>query len=135
MVKVDDSGQVTLITGASELGQGSETVLAMMVAEGMRVPLEAGDVAHPAPATERQVEHRGNLSAAYGFGAHVAEVEVDPGTGMVRLLGYWTAHDVGRAINPMSCEGQIEGGTAMGIGLALSEGLVIFAGQLPAPTP
>ncbi|HEY4620119.1 MAG TPA: molybdopterin cofactor-binding domain-containing protein, partial [Gaiellaceae bacterium] len=85
------------------------------------------------PPTERQVEHRGNISAAYGFGAHVAEVEVDPGTGMVRLLGYWAAHDVGRAINPMSCEGQVEGGTAMGIGLALSEELVIFDGQIAAP--
>jgi xanthine dehydrogenase molybdenum-binding subunit len=85
------------------------------------------------PPTENQVEHRGNISAAYGFGAHVAEVEVDPGTGMVRIVGYWTAHDVGRAINPMSCEGQIEGGTAMGIGLALSEELVIYDGQIAAP--
>jgi xanthine dehydrogenase molybdenum-binding subunit len=44
MVKVDDSGQVTLITGASELGQGSETVLAMIVAEEMGVPLDAVQV-------------------------------------------------------------------------------------------
>ena len=224
MVKVDDSGQVTLITGASELGQGSETVLAMIVAEEIGVPLAAlhvvnsdtdvkpwdvgvhasrttfvaGNAARMAaakvrdelletasevlgapidqlsirdgtvevageperrmdyarlvrrlllrqkgsvvmatafydPPTQMQENHRGNISAAYGFGAHVAEVEVDPGTGMVRLLNLWTAHDVGRAINPMSCEGQIEGGAAMGIGLALSEELVIFDGKIAAP--
>jgi xanthine dehydrogenase molybdenum-binding subunit len=85
------------------------------------------------PPTQKQVDQRGNISAAYGFGAHVAEVEVDPGTGIVRVLNLWTAHDVGRAINPMSCEGQIEGGAAMGIGLALSEELVIFDGQIAAP--
>lgn len=225
IVKVDDSGQVTLISGSSELGQGSETALAMIVAEEMGVPIEsvqvvnsntdikpwdvgvhasrttfvAGNAARLAaaeardklltaaaellgsppgdlrirngmvevaaepdrriefaravrrrllreegsvvmatafydPPTEHQdKEYRGNISAAYGFGAHVAEVEVDPGTGMVRLLNLWTAHDVGRAINPMSCEGQLEGGSAMGAGLALSEELVIFDGQIAAP--
>ena len=85
------------------------------------------------PPTEMQKEYSGNISAAYGFGAHVAEVEVDPDTGMVRLLNLWTAHDVGRAINPMLCEGQIEGGAAMGIGLALSEEIVIFDGRIAAP--
>lgn len=86
------------------------------------------------PPTENQDEsYRGNISASYGFGAHVAEVEVDPGTGMVRVLNLWTAHDVGRAINPMLCEGQIEGGAAMGVGLALSEELAIFSGQIVAP--
>jgi CO/xanthine dehydrogenase Mo-binding subunit len=224
MVKVDDSGQITLISGSSELGQGSETALAMIVAEEMHVPLDAvhvinsntdvkpwdvgvhasrttfvaGNAARMAaadareqllqtaselfevpvdrleivdgvvrlvedpgtsidyarlvrrrllrehgsivmatafydPPTEMQKEYKGNISAAYGFGAHVAEVEVDPETGMVRLLGLWCAHDVGRAINPMSCEGQIEGGAAMGIGLALSEELVIFEGRIAAP--
>jgi xanthine dehydrogenase molybdenum-binding subunit len=85
------------------------------------------------PTHHQDKEYRGNISAAYGFGAHVAEVEVDPGTGMVRLLNLWTAHDVGRAINPMSCEGQIEGGAAMGVGLALSEELVMFDGLIAAP--
>ena len=80
------------------------------------------------PPTEPQDErYHGNISAAYGFGAHVAEVEVDPGTGQVRLLNLWTAHDVGRAINPMAVEGQIEGGAAMGIGLGLTEELLIDA--------
>ncbi len=86
------------------------------------------------PPTQQQDDHyHGNISASYGFGACVAEVEVDPGTGMVRLLDLWTANDVGRAINPMSCEGQIEGGTVMGIGLALSEELPTHEGRMQAP--
>ncbi len=225
MIKIDDSGRVALISGSSELGQGSETALAMIVAETLGVPLEAVSVSHSDtdvkpwdvgvhasrttfvagnaariaaekareellagaaelldrpveslaihdgvispidepevmlrydkavrrrllkegssiimtsafydPPTQRQDErYIGNISATYGFGAHVAEVEVDPDTGMVRLLGLWAAHDVGRAINPMSCEGQIEGGAVMGIGLALSEELPAEEGRFPAP--
>ena len=88
------------------------------------------------PPTERQTkEYIGNISATYGFGAHVAEVEVDPDTGEVTLLGLWAAHDVGRAINPMTVEGQIEGDAVMGIGLALSEELPVATedGAIMAP--
>ena len=88
------------------------------------------------PPTERQnKEYIGNISATYGFGAHVAEVEVDPDTGEVTLLGLWAAHDVGRAINPMTVEGQIEGDAVMGIGLALSEELPVATedGAIMAP--
>ena len=86
------------------------------------------------PPTQGQDErYHGNISASYGFGACVAEVEVDPETGMVRVLDLWTANDVGRAINPMSCEGQIEGGTVMGIGLAVSEELATADGAMLAP--
>ncbi len=55
------------------------------------------------------------------FHCHAAEVEVDPGTGMVRVLRYAAAHDIGRAINPTLIEGQIEGGVMQGIGMALME--------------
>lgn len=57
------------------------------------------------------------------YAAHVAKVAVDPETGMVRVLDYVAAQDVGRAINPVSVEGQIHGGVAQGIGWALLEGL------------
>lgn len=59
------------------------------------------------------------------YGSHFAEVEVDTETGKVRVLNYVAAHDVGKAINPMSLEGQIEGAIQMGIGYALTEGLEI----------
>jgi CO/xanthine dehydrogenase Mo-binding subunit/aerobic-type carbon monoxide dehydrogenase small subunit (CoxS/CutS family) len=59
--------------------------------------------------------------AVYGFGAHMAEVEVDVELGTVRVLKVIAAHDVGRAINPTLIEGQIEGGVAQGLGMALME--------------
>jgi aldehyde oxidoreductase len=59
--------------------------------------------------------------AVYGYGAHLAEVEVDLDLGTVKVLKITAAHDVGRAINPVLVEGQIEGGIAQGIGMALME--------------
>ncbi|MGE0212912.1 MAG: molybdopterin-dependent oxidoreductase [Parvibaculaceae bacterium] len=59
--------------------------------------------------------------AVYGFGAHMAEIEVDMELGMVTVLKITAAHDVGRAINPTLVEGQIEGGVAQGLGFALME--------------
>jgi carbon-monoxide dehydrogenase large subunit len=54
-------------------------------------------------------------------GCHVAEVEVDPDTGEVRLLGYTVADDVGTVVNPLTLEGQVHGGVAQGVGQALME--------------
>ena len=59
--------------------------------------------------------------AVYGFGAHLAELEVDLDLGTVKALKITAAHDVGRAINPTLIEGQIEGGVAQGLGMALME--------------
>jgi len=59
--------------------------------------------------------------AVYGYGAHLAEVDVDLDLGTVKVLKITAAHDVGRAINPVLVEGQIEGGVAQGIGMALME--------------
>lgn len=58
------------------------------------------------------------------YGAHFAEVEVNKKTGEIKVLNYVAAHDVGKAINPMSVEGQIEGAIQMGIGYALTEGII-----------
>jgi xanthine dehydrogenase molybdenum-binding subunit len=225
ILKLDDFGKVSLLTGASEIGQGSETVLAMIVAEELGVPLGrvevvnsdtsikpwdvgvhasrttfiAGNAAllaaralkdkllalgatvmderaealelaagrvrvkgHP----ERGMEYdrvvraghfreggrtlvaeafydppnemlskdlRGNVSAAYGFAAQAALVEVSLATGEVRVLTVASAHDVGRALNPLAAEGQIHGGIHMGLGYALSEELHIEAGRVLNP--
>lgn len=59
----------------------------------------------------------------YTFGAHCVEVDVDEGTGQVEVRRAWCAHDAGRAINPVSCEGQIQGGFVQGIGYALTEAM------------
>ncbi len=64
---------------------------------------------------------QGKPYAVYGYGAHLAEVEVDMRLGTVKVTHVVAAHDVGRAINPNLVEGQIEGGVAQGIGMALME--------------
>ena len=222
IVKLDDFGKVSVITGATEIGQGSETVLAMIVAETLGVPLGRVDVvnsdtavkpwdvgAHAsrttfiagnaarlaaeklrtellaiaasileAPADRlalrdgfafvrdepgRRVPYdrvaraghlreggrplvaeafydpptamldkdlRGNVSATYGFAAQAALVDVDEATGRVEVVKLASAHDVGRALNPLAAEGQIHGGIHMGLGYALSERLVVEDGQV-----
>lgn len=213
MVRVDDFGRVSVVCGATDIGQGSETMMVQIAADALGVPAdrvdllpggtdvkpwdvgvhasrttfiagnavlkaaqdaraqllaeaarqlgvkdvsmrdgvvtgggksisydkvvraghfrEAGQMilgrAFYDPPNERADERgRGNISAAYAFGAQAAEVEVDIETGVIRVLRVAAAHDVGRAINPAAVEGQIEGGVAMGIGYALLE--------VPGPT-
>ena len=203
VVKIDDFGRVTVIVGATDIGQGMETVVAQMAAEELGVPMEAVSVAQAdtdvrpwdvgvhasrpafnagnavrlaAQDAKRQVEearkslnldasapydrvlrsahfrdrgsmvigrafydppnamadagYKGNISAAYTFGAHGVEVEVDTETGRVEVLRVVAAHDVGRAINPMQVEGQIEGGVLQGIGYSLLEEVVLEEGRM-----
>ncbi len=66
----------------------------------------------------------GEPYATYGFAAQIAYVEVDTELGSVRPLSFAAAHDVGRTINPNLVEGQIHGGIAQGIGLALMESYI-----------
>jgi carbon-monoxide dehydrogenase large subunit len=61
------------------------------------------------------------LLAAFPYGCHVCEVEVDPETGAVRIVRYAAVDDVGRAVNPMIVHGQVQGGITHGIGQALLE--------------
>ncbi len=203
MVKVDDFARVTVIVGATDIGQGMETVAAQMAAEELGVPLEnirvastdtdvrpwdvgvhasrttfiAGNAIRlaaqdakaqieearkalglaPTDSIEKVVRsahfraggnvvigraffdppnammddgYHGNVSAAYVFGAHGVEVEVDVETGAVRVLRVVAAHDVGRAINPMQVEGQIEGGVLQGLGYALYEEVLLRDGAM-----
>jgi CO/xanthine dehydrogenase Mo-binding subunit len=69
----------------------------------------------------------------YVFGTQIAEVEVDTDTGEVQVLGFWAAHDVGRAVNPQGVEAQIEGAVVMGIGHALMEDFQIRDGRTVTP--
>jgi 4-hydroxybenzoyl-CoA reductase subunit alpha len=68
-------------------------------------------------------------SAAYSYSAAVAEVEVDPDTGIVRVPTIWIAHDIGQAINPVLVMGQVEGGVYMGLGEALMEEMAYRANR------
>jgi CO/xanthine dehydrogenase Mo-binding subunit len=71
---------------------------------------------------------RGKVFPDYTFGAHAVEVEVDVETGTVRVLKHVAAHDVGRAINPQSVAGQIQGGAVQGLGYGLMEEVVLHEG-------
>lgn len=222
IIKMDDFGKVDVFTGATDIGQGADTVIAQIVAEELGIPVEDVNVIHndtdvcpwdvgvhasrttfvagnsalyaarkikarlieivskileipqedveirngiafsksdpqksiPVARAIRRAhfttggsmlmaEHfydpnnenlgkdfKGNLSTAYTYGTHGVEVEVDTETGKVKILKYVAAHDIGRAINPLLLEGQIEGGALMGIGFALSERLIYQNGYL-----
>ncbi|MDQ2927896.1 MAG: molybdopterin-dependent oxidoreductase, partial [Pseudomonadota bacterium] len=73
------------------------------------------------PTVPLDADGQGVPYATYGFAAQMAELEVDLELGTVRLIRIHAAHDVGRAINPTLVEGQIHGGVAQGIGMALME--------------
>ncbi|MGH7467608.1 MAG: xanthine dehydrogenase family protein molybdopterin-binding subunit [Longimicrobiales bacterium] len=212
-IQIERSGRVTVLTGASEIGQGSDSVVAYIAAEELGVPLEyvrvfsadtdlvpvdlgayssretfmvgnacldagrklkaaiqntiaeawsvapaqialaggwafdARDSSHRIPISEafnlaeaklgplaavgsyntpKDVHgtYRGGTigaSPAYSFTAHIAQVEVEPESGFVRIDKIWIAHDCGRALNPVLVEGQMEGSTYMGAAEALME--------------
>jgi 4-hydroxybenzoyl-CoA reductase alpha subunit len=71
------------------------------------------------------VTGRGNFSMAFSFGAKAMEVEVDPGTGQIKVLDVAASQDLGKAINPLGAIGQIEGAVHMGLGFAMSEEIVL----------
>jgi len=226
ILEIDDFASVTLITGASEIGQGSETVLAQITAEELGLPLErikvlnddtairpwdvgvhasrttfvggnsalfaarkarvkllaAASAQLSVPADELDIRQgkvvrdsdgevlsdlakiiralhfsgkaeivvthhyfepesvmqnrgfKGNVSPTYAFATQVAEVEVDMETGVVKVLRLTAVHDLGRVINRMGAEGQVEGGIVMGLGYALSEELQVEDGHVMNPS-
>ena len=225
ILKLDDFGQVTLITGASEIGQGSETVLSQLVCEELGLPMSAltvvnNDTAitpwdvgvhasrttfiagnsalgaarlakakilaaaarkfecaaeeldlrgghvvkavsgealidlprlmrnlhfsdkaelvmttyyYEPPSSYQDKRYKGNVSAAYAWASQVVEVEVDTDTGIVKMTKITAAHDVGRVLNRLGIEGQIEGGVVMGQGYALTESLIVENGVTRNP--
>jgi CO/xanthine dehydrogenase Mo-binding subunit len=82
------------------------------------------------PVVGRGSVHDMNPSPVTSFTAQVAEVSVDPETGEVRLLRLTTAHDVGKVLNPLDHQGQIEGAVVQGIGYGLSEELGVHEGRV-----
>jgi carbon-monoxide dehydrogenase large subunit len=82
------------------------------------------------------VESQGDVDGpSWPNGTHICEVEIDPETGITRVVRYTTVDDVGIAVNPMLVAGQVHGGVAQGIGQALYEGVIYDAdGQLLTAT-
>src|SRR3984893_16415973 len=95
-----------------------------------------GTGSHAPPPDARGGKHKGagvGPSPAYSYAAQVAEVSVDEQTGEVTVHKVWAAHDCGRALNPVSVEGQIIGSVWMGMGQALTEEMVWKDGMLMNP--
>jgi xanthine dehydrogenase molybdenum-binding subunit len=85
------------------------------------------------PSHHQDKGFKGDVSAAYAWASQVIEVEVDTDTGVVRMLKVTAAHDVGRVLNRLGIEGQIEGGIVMGEGYALTEELIVENGVIRNP--
>jgi 4-hydroxybenzoyl-CoA reductase subunit alpha len=103
-----------------------------------------GTGSYAPPPEARGGKHKGGgvgPSPAYSYSAQVAEVSVDEDTGEVTVHKVWAAHDCGRALNPVSVEGQIIGSVWMGMGQALTEemvwkdGMLMNAGMLEYRSP
>jgi len=90
---------------------------------------------YAAPKCEFEGENsQGTTYLQYTYGAVVAEIQVDTELGVVKPVKITAAYDAGRAINPLSVEGQIEGGTIQGLGYGLTEQLVHLGGMVVNPT-
>jgi CO/xanthine dehydrogenase Mo-binding subunit len=112
-----------------------------LACEGVREELErrGGALDEPIEVT-RTFRHRptvpldekgqGDAHVTFAFAAHRAVVDVDTELGLVRVVEIATAQDVGKAINPQAVEGQIEGGIAQGLGLALMEEIQVVDGEV-----
>lgn len=113
------------------------------VDEGWTVPVT--DVLAEGPVAETFEHHhmrtepldergQGDAHVSFAFAAHRAVVDVDPGLGLVRVRQIATGQDVGRALNPRAVVGQIEGGIAQGVGLAVTEEVLLADGRIRNPS-
>jgi CO/xanthine dehydrogenase Mo-binding subunit len=116
----------------------------VVVGDGLRLEL-ADLLADRSVEETREYRHRqtfpldpetgqGEAHVAFAFAAHRAVVDVDTELGLVKVVEIATAQDVGKAVNPQAVEGQIEGGIAQGLGLALMEEIQVDGGRLRNPS-
>ena len=101
----------------------------LLIATGARI----SELVEYEPATQNQWDddaYRGDAYPCYAWGCDIAEVEVDLDTYEVKVLRFWAAQDIGKAIHPVMCAGQVEGGTLQAIGWALYEDVVWKDGKI-----
>ena len=114
------SADIEFEAGVFRIAGTDRKIGIMEVAQAARDPAK-----RPAELTNG-LEAEANFGVAGTFpnGCHIAEVEIDEGTGQVALVAYTVVDDMGRVINPMILEGQAHGGIAQGVGQALLENTV-----------
>ena len=89
---------------------------------------------HHRPTDELDENGQGNCHVAFAFVAHRAVVDVDVELGLVKVIQIATAQDVGRVLNPIAAIGQVEGGIAQGLGLAVMEEIILDNGKIRNPS-
>jgi CO/xanthine dehydrogenase Mo-binding subunit/aerobic-type carbon monoxide dehydrogenase small subunit (CoxS/CutS family) len=123
LANASDAATLSLTNGTLTVTEGTtrrDIALASLPTGANGYVLHAEETYDP-PTAPLDANGQGKPYAVYGYGAQLVELQVDAVLGTVTLLKITAAHDVGRAINPQLAEGQIEGGIAQGIGLALME--------------
>lgn len=113
----------------------TDTLDRVMIAEVLaRGPVETTQEYHHRPTRALDEDGQGDAHVSFMFAAHRAVVDVDPDLGLVRVVQVATGQDVGRAIHPVQVTGQIEGGIAQGVGLAVMEEIVVDGGHVRNPS-
>lgn len=102
-------------------GQGSAEIALADLPEAAHGYVLMAEESYDPPTLPLDENGQGIPYAVYGYGAQLAEVEVDMTLGTVRVVRITAAHDLGRVVNPLLARGQIEGGIAQGLGMALME--------------
>ena len=118
-----DEARIAVADGGltvTEAGQTHPLDLARLTPDADGYVVTAKETYDP-PTQPLDENGQGAPYAQYGYAAQMATVEVDLTLGTTRALGFTAAHDVGRAVNPMLVEGQVQGGIAQGLGMALME--------------
>jgi CO/xanthine dehydrogenase Mo-binding subunit len=106
---------------------GDEIDVAALTA---REPVDVTEEYHHRLTHPLDADGQGDAHVSFACAAHRAVVDVDPELGLVRVVHLATSQDVGRVLNPLQVTGQIEGGIAQGVGLAVMEELIVEGGQV-----
>ena len=123
-----------LVLEAGDVGS-NDGRRSMSLVEALKAgPVEATrEFRHP-PTDPLDDDGQGNAHWSFAFAAHRAVVDVDPELGLVRVVQIATAQDIGKALNPLAVTGQVEGGIAQGVGLAVMEEIIVDNGRIRNPS-
>jgi aldehyde oxidoreductase len=122
LLRLSNAGpEARIVASGGSLRIGERSIDPAALASDARGIVLHGFGTYDPPTTPLDDDGQGVPYASYAFAAQIAHVEVDTALGTVAVRRIVAAHDVGRAINPLQVEGQIHGGVAQGLGLALME--------------
>ena len=128
-LSVTDDGHITSVGGDG--GAGIDMTVAEAAGDG---EFEATALHRHRPTAPLDDHGQGDADVSYAFAAHRAVVDVDPDLGLVRVVQVATGQDTGTVLHPTQVVGQIEGGIAQGVGLAVMEEVVVEGGLVKNPS-